>query len=105
MADNVIPTKRATVYNSIEGTISSGIKNQQISFGEVVTAYFIQVTNDDSTATLSIRLNDSDHPYISVKAGETQVFNFMKMTELWISNLTAGIDDVSYRIVIAGDVN
>ena len=103
MADNVIPTRRATVYNSIESSISAGIKNQSVAFGDVVTAYFIQVTNDDDTDSLSVRLNAGDNPYITVKAGETQVFNFMKMTSLWLSNLASG--NLSYRIVIVGDAN
>lgn len=92
---------RAQKQHSIEGTIGGASTNISIDMGPITLAYNVQVTNDDSTNEISVKLNSTSYSDITIKAGETQTFNRVPVKYIYLSNSSGST--VAFRIAITGE--
>lgn len=101
MPSGAIPTLRGTAYKHISGTIGGATNNLNLDFSDKVSLGFnMQVTNDDSTNSISLKYNGNNNDPIVIKAGETQVIGLVPISSASLTNSSGST--ISYRAFITG---
>ena len=86
--------------HEVSSSIGGASQNINIDMGPVTIAHDVQITNDDGTNPITIKLNAASVG-VTVKAGETQTFNNGNWTTIRLSNSSGST--VAFRIAILGE--
>lgn len=95
-----IKPERKKIEHAVESTIGGASYNINIDMGPVSIAHDVQLTNDDASNDISIKLNAATAG-VTVKPGETQTFNDGNWTSIRLTNSSGST--VEFRLAIAGE--
>lgn len=94
-------------YRTENGTITSGVENQQVfADGTLALINSLEIINDETAGTgynLLVALNDDANNQIAVNAGETKSISGMPITAVYITNSSGA--NIDYRITAIGVTN
>jgi hypothetical protein len=93
-------------YEVIAGNLADGASNTAIDFGDVTTALYVKLNNDNGAAldmTFRIKIGSMSAfgDSITLKAGEELILTEIPIAAIDVSNDSG--DTIAYRILIAGN--